>query len=177
MVTSLEGLTAGYRTPPEWIESISHPLIIAVMVPLTALYAVVKRRRTYRVPNAPLLLLTLLLALRCVLDPWDISYYALPFLLALVTWESLSFDRVPVLALLATFAAWMIFKQTAALGLSADVQALVFAMVSIPSVIVLSMALYTPVTLRRLAVRPRRGAATTPSDWPYARTQNAGAGT
>ncbi|HXD67045.1 MAG TPA: hypothetical protein VNV17_20630 [Solirubrobacteraceae bacterium] len=171
------GLTAGYRTPPEWIESISHPLIIAVMVPLTALYAVVKRRRTYRVPNAPLLLLTLLLALRCVLDPWDISYYCLPFLLALVTWESLSFDRVPVLALLATFAAWMIFKQTAALGLSADVQALVFAMVSIPSVIVLSMALYAPGLVQRWVMRPRRDAVTPTADWPYARTRNAGAGT
>ncbi len=172
-----QGLAAGYRTPPQWIETISHPLVIAVMVPLTALYAVVRRRRTHRVPDAPLLLLTLLLALRCVLDPWDISYYAVPFLFALVTWESLSFDRVPVLALLATFAAWMIFKQTAAFNLSADMQALVFAIVSIPSVITLSVALYAPGALQRLVIRPRRDAATTPIDWPYARTQNAGAGT
>jgi hypothetical protein len=171
------GLDAGYRTPPEWIESIGHPLVVAVMVPLTALYALVRRRRTYRVPNAPLLLLALLLVLRCMLDPWDISYYALPFLLTLVAWESLSFDRVPVLALLAAFAAWLMFKETGALNFSADLQALVFAIVSVPSVIALSMALYAPGLVQRLISRPRRDTAATPVDWPYARTQNAGAGT
>jgi hypothetical protein len=171
------GLNAGYRTPPEWIESISHPLIAAIMVPLTGLYAGVRHRFGRREPNGPLLLLALLLALRCILDPWDISYYALPFLLALVTWESLSFDRIPVLGLLATFTAWFVFQETHALHLSADVQALVFAVVSIPAVAALSVAVYAPGAVNRLVTRPRRDAVATPIDWPIARTQNAEAGT
>ncbi len=171
------GLNAGYRTPPEWIESISHPLIAAIMVPLTGLYAGVRRRFACRELNGPLLLLALLLALRCILDPWDISYYALPFLLALVTWESLSFDRIPVLSLLAAFAAWFVFEETNALGLSHDVQALVFCITSVPTVAALSVALYAPGAVKGLVTRPRRDAVATPIDWPPARTQNAGART
>ncbi len=170
-------IKVGYRTPPGWIESIGHPLIVAIMVPLTGLYAAVRRRRSYRVPNSPLLLLALLLALRCVLDPWDISYYALPCVLTLVTWESISFKRVPVVALAATLAAWFIFERTATLGLSADMQALIFAIVSVPSIVALSVGVYAPGALRRLLTRPGRGAATAPAGWPYATTQKAGART
>jgi hypothetical protein len=171
------GVNAGYRTPPQWIESISHPLIAAMVVPLTGLYAGVRRLLSRREHNAPLLLLALLLALRCILDPWDISYYALPFLLTLVTWESLSFDRIPVLGLLATFTAWFVLQETHTLHLSADVQALVFAIASIPTVAALSAALYAPGLVARLFFRPRAGAVTGPVHWPYASTQEAGAGT
>ena len=48
------------------------------------------------------MLLMLVLLLRCMLDPWDISYYALPILIALIAWESISYVRPPVLARLAT---------------------------------------------------------------------------
>jgi hypothetical protein len=178
VVRGLNGnIKLGYRTPPEWIESVGHPLIVAIMVPLTGLYVGLRRRRSYRVPNSPLLLLALLLALRCVLDPWDTSYYALPCLLALLTWESLSFNRLPVVTFAAAFAAWAAFEQTAVLHFSADMQALVFAIVSVPSVIALGVGLYAPGLIRALVSRPRREAAMTPADWPYPRTQNAGART
>jgi hypothetical protein len=167
----------GYRIPPGWIESVGHPLIVAIMVPLSALYAVARRRRSYQVPNAPLLLLVLLLALRCVLDPWDTSYYALPCLLALVTWESLSFNRVPVVALGAALVAWFVLQRTATLGFSADMQALIFAFVSIPSVLVLGVTVYAPELMRRLVVRPHGNATGPTADWPYAATQKAGVGT
>jgi hypothetical protein len=171
------GVAAGYRTPPGWIESLSHPLIAGIMAPLSALYAGVRRSQSYRVPNAPLLLLTLLLALRCLLDPWDISYYALPFLLALVTWESMSFDRVPVISLLAALGAWFIFQKTAGLHLSADAQALVFTLVSVPSVIALTVSLYIPGLAGRVLLRRERATATVTTGWPHPATQNAGAGT
>ncbi len=164
----------GYRTPPGWIESIGHSLIVAIMPPLTALYVVVQRRRSYRLPNAPLLLLALLLALRCVLDPWDISYYALPFLLTLVTWESLSFNRPPVLALMAAFAAWLIFQQTYRLNLSADTQAMVFAIVSVPSIIALNVSLYAPGVRQSLVSRRRRGAPAEAAGWADRLTRKAG---
>jgi hypothetical protein len=77
------------------------------MLPLTALYARVRRDDVRRRGTDVLLLFALLCALRCLLDPWDNSYYPLPFLLALLTWEALRFTRPPLISLLATFAAWL----------------------------------------------------------------------
>jgi hypothetical protein len=147
--------TPGYRVPPGWLGSIGHTLVIALMPPLTLLYVRLGRDRLRRLPNHALLLLALLLALRCVLDPWDISYYSLPFLLALLTWEALTFKRPPVLALMASVAAWFIFQETSnpALHISEDVQALVFAIVSIPSVVALAVSVYAPGVGRLLARR------------------------
>jgi hypothetical protein len=162
------GLHSGYRLPPAWITSLAHALVITIMLPLSALYARLARTRG-RHPNDVLLLLALLFALRCVLDPWDISYYSLPFLLALLTWESLSFDRPPALTLAASFAAWLILRGTGtgALNLPPDVQAAVFAIVSIPSLIALIGAVYVPGVWPRLAWRrqsaPRIAAAVQPS--------------
>jgi hypothetical protein len=147
-------LKPGYRTPPGWIENLAHPLVVAVMPPLSALWAWLRRRGGCQASTAPLLLLALLLALRCGLDPWDISYYALPFLLALVTWESLSFNRAPILASLGALLAWAVFQQTSNLSLSADAQALVFALVSMSAVIALAIALYTPGLPELLRGRP-----------------------
>lgn len=178
IVRGLNGnIKVGYRTPPGWIESMGHPLVVAIMLPLSALFATVRRRRTYRVPNAPLLLMALLLALRCVLDPWDTSYYALPCLLVLLTWESLSVNRPPAMALTASFGAWFIFERTATLGISADMQALVFAVVSIPALMTLSVAVYAPGAVRRRTRHPRLGTIPSGSGWTHATTQNAGAGT
>jgi hypothetical protein len=149
--------TPGYRVPPGWLGSIGHTLVIALMPALTVLYARLGRARLRRLPNHALLLLTLLLALRCVLDPWDISYYSLPFLLALLTWEALSFERPPVLALMASVAAWFIFQETSnpALHFSQDAQALVFALVSVPSVTALALAVYAPGVGHQLSRRSR----------------------
>jgi hypothetical protein len=157
----IKGLSSGYRAAPGWTGSLGHTLVIALMPPLTALYARLGRDRARRRGNQVLLLLALMLALRCVLDPWDISYYSLPFLLALLAWEALSFERPPVLTLAASFAAWFVFRETSnlALDLSGDVQAVVFAIVSIPSIIALAVALYAPAAGQLFAPRSRRGEA------------------
>jgi hypothetical protein len=147
-----------YRVSPGWVARLGHTLVIALMPPMSALYAWLPRTRARRRPNDVLLLLTLLLALRCVLDPWDVSYYSVPFLLALLAWESLSFDRPPVLTMTASFATWLIFRETGwgALNLLMDQQALAFAIVSIPSVIGLALAVYAPGVLPGLDRRRRR---------------------
>jgi hypothetical protein len=90
-----------------------------------------------------------------VLDPWDISYYSLPFLLTLLTWEGLSYTRPPVLTVAASFAAWLIFRETSseALNLSLDAQALVFAIVSVPAIAALAATLYAPGIRQLLAPR------------------------
>ena len=125
----------GYRTGPAWTGDISHPLILAVELPLGALLW--WRRRRQPIAPAPataqtrgqrrdaahatgasprpereaLLLLALLLLLRCMLDTWDTAYYLLPFLLALTTWETRAGARgLPALALASTALAWFDFE-------------------------------------------------------------------
>jgi hypothetical protein len=152
----------GYRTPPGWINQIAHPLIVLLAVPLTLLCARV-RRRGRPAPNDALLLLALLLLLRCALDPWDISYYSLPFLFALLAWEALSYERPPVLALVASVTAWLVYVQTAT-GLSADVQALIFNVVAVGAVAAIAARLYAPRVAERLRPKvPRRAALPTPA--------------
>jgi hypothetical protein len=95
------------RLPPAWLVGLSHPLIVALSVPLGALWW--WRGGPRRAPDDALLLLALLLLARCALDPWNIGYYQLPFLLALLAWEVRRGSELPVLALAATAATWASF--------------------------------------------------------------------
>ena len=159
VVTGLFGaVKVGYRTPPGWIETFSHPLIAALGLPLTLLCVWRRRRAGSRPAADALLLLLLLLLLRFVLDPWDNAYYPLPFLIALVVWESVTFDRAPVRALAGSFATWFVFQGTTApvFGLSADAQSLVFLAFAIPAVIATAVALYSPQLSQRLPGALRR---------------------
>jgi hypothetical protein len=152
----------GYRLAPAWLSSLGHSLPVALMPVLTGLFLWLRRGPARRRHDA-LLLLALLMGLRCMLDPWDISYYALPFLTALLSWEALAGPRVPWITLGATVAAWYVFSGTSRAGYSPDVQALAFAIVSVPSILALGLALYAPerwrlITRRVAALRPPRGA-------------------
>jgi Glycosyltransferase family 87 len=143
----------GYRTAPAWVGTISHPLIVAVSLPLTAL----AWRRERRQSDA-LLLLALLLLLRCVLDTWDTVYYPIPFVLALLAWETLGGHcRPAVLALSSTVLAWVSF-QWLPTHVSADAQAAFFLAWTLPLVAMLSVRLYAPGLLVR---RWRNGRETT----------------
>jgi hypothetical protein len=135
----------GYRTAPGWVGSVSHPLVVAVAVPLTAL----AWRRGRRKADA-LLLLALLLLLRCVLDTWDTGYYMLPFVLALLAWESLGAQRRPaVLTLSSTVLAWVSFLWLPE-HFSADAQAGFFLAWTTPLIVWLAMRLYAPELTQRL---------------------------
>jgi Glycosyltransferase family 87 len=155
IVRDLNGaIKVGYRTPPGWIGSIAHPLIVAMTVPLTLL-CVWLRRRGYRRPrHEALLLLVLLLLLRCLLDPWDTLYYSLPLLFALLAWETLTFARPPVLAVVAPFLAWVVFYWTPH-PLSPDRQATMFLLVATAVLITSAVALYLPGARAALAQRLR----------------------
>jgi hypothetical protein len=139
----------GYRTGPAWASLVSHPLIIALGVVLTVALWLQRRRRastsaSLRERDA-LLALALLLLLRCVLDSWDISYYLLPFVFALLTWEvSGPSRRPPVLALSSTVLMWVSCQWLPELGASPDIQAAFFLAWSLPLAGALGLWLYAP---------------------------------
>jgi Glycosyltransferase family 87 len=172
----------GYRTAPTWVGRLSHPLILALSMPLGALFWWRRRsldtqqrgRATLAAtahalpdprtsagasaaatgvrPTDALGLLALLLLMRCFLDTWDTSYYTLPFLFALLAWELMGSRQLPLLALSATVLAWVDFQWLPAHA-SADAQAGFFLLWSTPLLILLTLRLYAPQTAARLLAR------------------------
>ncbi len=88
-----------------------------------------------------MLLLALLLALRCALDTWDTVYYPLPFIFALLAWETLQRKRPPVLSLAASVVVWLVFV-VAPEHLSADAQAAMFLIPATLTLAALAVAVY-----------------------------------
>jgi hypothetical protein len=149
----------GYRSPPGWVSTVAHPLIVAISIPLTLLYVDRTRRRPGAAadPTDPLLLLALLLLLRCMLDPWDIPFYPTPFLFALVTWEALRFRRLPVISVGATVVTWLLYTRlpNASVHLPDDRTALLFLIVSVCAAAAIGCDLYAPGLRDRLIRRAR----------------------
>jgi hypothetical protein len=98
----------GSTRAPAWLEPITHPQIVALAFPLSALWWVRAGRRERRRDDA-FALLALLFLERCALDPWNLVYYHLPLVLALLAWEVHRGRDLPVLALGVTVAAWLSF--------------------------------------------------------------------
>jgi hypothetical protein len=148
-------LAHGYRVGPSWTGTISHPLILAAGLALPlALW--LRMRRPERIGlRAALLMLALLMLLRCLLDTWDIAYYPLPFLLALLAWEVRgAIARPPVLGATATVLAYVSFIWLPEHG-SADLQAAVFLAWSLPLASALGLLLFAPEWTIRLPRRRR----------------------
>jgi hypothetical protein len=126
------------RTSPAWLSPIPHPLIVGLAIPLSLLAA---RRRA-----DPLALLALLLLLRCVLDPWNNTYYVLPCVLALAAWEPLRYGRPPLFAL-ATLVATFISMERIFDVAPLDVVALTYLAWSVPLALFLGWRIYAPAGL------------------------------
>jgi hypothetical protein len=92
---------------------IPHALIVAIGVPIGA--ALWLRQRTVSLDRA-LALLALLLLARCVLDPWDNTYYNLAFLVALYAYDAFATRGLPFVSILATVLVWATFKHVSPLG-------------------------------------------------------------
>jgi glycosyl transferase family 87 len=122
------GEKPGYRVPPGWLTGIAHPLV--VLIPGTISLALLPRLRR-RPWHDGLLLLAFVLLLRCLLDPWNVSYYSLPFLLALVAWELHAERRPPVLSLAATLLSWLTLVSLTT-KLHPDAQAVAYLAWSVP---------------------------------------------
>ena len=142
---------AGYRVPPEWLSPLTHPAIALLVVPLSLAWARVHRPARRGGGEALLALLALLLLLRCVLDPWNVVYYELPFLLALLSWEALCRpQRPPVVALAATVVVWVTFER-APDWLSPDLQCVFFLAWSLPLAAWLGRTVFGPAPAERRA--------------------------
>jgi hypothetical protein len=137
-------LAHGYRLGPSWTGTVSHPLILVtgLVLPL-ALW--LRERRPRRIGlRAALLMLALLMLLRCLLDTWDIAYYPLPFVLALLVWEVRgAIARPPILSAAATVLAYLSFIWLPN-HVSADVQAAFFLAWSLPLALALAARLFVP---------------------------------
>lgn len=107
--SSAEWAAAGHGdiTSPAWLAPIPRPLIVFLALPLSAAWW---WRAGHDRPREDALALFALLALeRCMLDPWNLGYYHLPLVLALVAWET-ERRRPPVIALAVTAALWLTFQ-------------------------------------------------------------------
>jgi Glycosyltransferase family 87 len=86
------GASVSAYTVPGWLQHGAHLLVAFLTLGLGV--AALRARRAID----PLALLTLLMLVRCALDPWDHAYYHAPFLAALIAWEVLRARRAPWLA-------------------------------------------------------------------------------
>lgn len=142
---------AGYRVPPGWLSPLTHPLIAALGVALSALWARVRGAAPRVGGEQVLALLALLALLRCVLDPWNVVYYELPFVLALLAWEALCRpERPPVAALAATALVWATFER-APDWLSPDLQSALYLAWALPLAAWLAHAAFAAPRARTLA--------------------------
>jgi hypothetical protein len=128
-----------------WLAGLAHPLIVGISLALALVYVHRLRRRGSAAPDG-LLLLAFVLLLRCMLDPWDTSYYPGPFLIALVTWEALRFRRLPLLTVAASFFAWFLYFRIpdSSLHFTVDRTALLFLVVTLSGAVVMAFSLYVP---------------------------------
>ena len=149
-VMGVYGEKADFRAAPGWIGQVARPLVVLIPV---ALSLVLARRLRSRPSHDGLLLLALVLLLRCMLDPWNVVYYELPFLLALVAWEVHARDGAPVISLAAMLLCWVTLEPLTRM-ISPDLQAVAFLAWSVPMALAMAVRLFDPERLR-LPVLPQ----------------------
>ena len=99
-------------TPPAFLGAHAHELIALLSLPLAA--CVIRRHGWTPSVDTCLLLLALLFLLRCLLDPQDLFYYHLPFLLTLTAWESYTRRGAPWLSVSCVVGLYVVFDQIGA---------------------------------------------------------------
>jgi len=146
VVTGSFGDKPGFRTPPAWLGQVARPLVVIVPLALCLALARPMRNRSW---HDGLLLLALVLLLRCLLDPWNVVYYPLPFLIALVAWELHARPGLPVIAIVCTLLCWVTLEQLTTL-VSPDLQAVAFLGWSVPLALAMLLRLASPERFERL---------------------------
>src|SRR4029077_9821851 len=139
----IHGLVAdhpGYRSPPAWIETVAHPIVILAGLALSGLWWRVRRRGADR--RDALGLLALVLFARCLLDPWNTVYYELPFVIALLAWE-VELGRTPFGALTVSILTRATFEPTVT-HFGADTKWALCLAWALPTIAALALRVYSP---------------------------------
>jgi len=149
VVRGIDGeVKPGYRAAPAWLSRVSRPLIVLVAAALALAWW--RRPRERRIDA--LALLALVFLLRCLLDPWDAVYYAIPAIFALAAWEGLANRQPPVLALGATVLTWITFQELPG-RVDPDLQSLAYLAWSIPLAAWVALRVFGPRRLEPLSTR------------------------
>ena len=158
-VPDLLNISPGPTIAPSWLGGLSRILIVGVSIPLSAIWFI-SRRRGHGHREDVLLLIAVLMLFRCILDPWNIDYYHLPFVLTLCTWEVLRRPGVPLLTLVATAAVWFSFHTWFEFAeVYSDATYVMYMAWTLPLAFVLLRALFFPgLRLPALAGRGERNA-------------------
>lgn len=129
--------TAEVHETPPLVGSVSHPLIVFLAFGLPVALALWRAGFRLSGPDA-MALLALLALLRCALDPVDNLYYHVPLLLALLGWDALDAERLPLRALAGTAIALLFWQWSHNLS---DIQLFNFAYVTVVVAAGVSIAL------------------------------------
>jgi len=129
------GLTGTVHQLPSWLEALTHPLIVGLVfaIPL-ALWA--RRGRFGLAGNEAMALLALLALVRCALDPVDNLYYHAPLLLALIGWDAMTADRLPLRALAGMAVALFFHSWSRHLGDLQDFNAVYLVAIGVTAILV-----------------------------------------
>lgn len=146
VVMGLTGPKPDFRAAPQWIESVAHPIVILAGLSLAAAWWFARRRGADR--RDALGLLTIVMLARCILDPWNVVYYELPFVIALLCWE-VELRRPPIAALTASIVIWVTFELVVRYT-TPDGQAVFFLLWALPTFALLALRVYAPARFEAL---------------------------
>jgi hypothetical protein len=145
-------------TPPPFLAGHAHELIVLASVPLAAI--VVWRRGWHPPAEACLALLALLFLIRCVLDPQNLFYYHLPFVVALIAWEGYGRRRMPWLSITTLVLLYVVFEQVGAGNAHTWADFVAYMAVALPlGSYLLRQLMASPTSRRVMVARPSVAAA------------------
>ncbi|MEV4418808.1 glycosyltransferase 87 family protein [Patulibacter sp. NPDC049589] len=141
------------RLEPAWAAKVSHPLIVAFAFAVALAFW---RRRGRQEGRADLLLLLSAVCWwRCLLDTWNVHYYALAALLALGAWEAWR-GRPPVAAAVVTAVAWVTFQLFPASTITPDIHTALYLAWGLPLGVGMLWRLLAPASAGRATARMAR---------------------
>ncbi len=139
-VMGVTGEKEDFRSAAGWAQVISHPAVVVVGLALALAWWPVRRR------DGALALLALVLLTRCMLDTWNTSYYAIPFLFALLAHEVVARSRPPLGTLAVVVGLWTGFE----LLPTPDLGSAAFLLVAGPTWVALALASFAPERAARI---------------------------
>jgi hypothetical protein len=148
-VTLHEGAGVIYQGPrmSTTVESLLHPLIIALGVAISACLA--WRNRRTATADSLFAATALIFLLRCTLDPGDQPYYQLPLLATLLAWDAVRAERVPFRGLAATAVAYVLFDRLSPSSIGAVPASILYDSATIVGALLLGRCAFAPRRRRR----------------------------